>query len=747
MKQKLTDHRQLLTRYLSATALVATVLAVLLWQQGELVLEQREIAQVVKMATQLRGNVRNISQAMHDAMSAKTADDQRRALDMAREEIDRLAGLNREIQATKDSHSATDDRFLSFYYSAEIALDKKVDRFVSESSLLAASLKAKQAGNLISTIFSYRNVVNELVTPLDLLIGQHSIMSVQMLASLRNMQVMSLILVLFLFVGMGYYIILPAKKLLKAQQEAHEEALRTIQERTDRLEQAKHDAEVASRSKTDFLSNISHEIRTPMTAILGYSDMLLQPSLSPQQRQKNIQIIRKNGRALLSLIDDILDISRIETGREMISKIEVGLPEIISEVSSLLLAKATEKSIQLNVVFEGELPEKINTDPVRLRQVLINVVGNAVKFTERGEVRLTIRYPLDEAGRRNLLTFTVSDTGCGIAPEAQSKLFTPFMQVDPTTTRRYGGTGIGLAISKRLAIAMGGDLNLVTSTPEVGSSFSVTIHPGDESSRTLTEHMTMTQAGGRGDLTVAPNTGLEGVKVLVVEDSDENRELFASYLENAGAITVTAADGQEGLDRALQEPFNVILMDIQMPKVDGYEAVAALRARNYTAPIVALTARASSEDSSKSRAAGFDLHLPKPVDATELVYTVGKLTPHDKRNLSAPRPIVDKEQLSSTPPRIRAIVEKFLHTMPQEVNALRKACENGDWKRAAEISHRFRGTAGNCGFSGVMNALSEFEDELRKSEAPVADDLTPYVDNVQALVRLSETEFNRLGSN
>lgn len=386
------------------------------------------------------------------------------------------------------------------------------------------------------------------------------------------------------------------------------------------LKRAKEAAEVANATKSAFLANMSHEIRTPLGAVLGFSELLTGDSMTASERLNSIEIIKRNGRLLSNIINDILDLSKVEADRLDFDKSEVSFAEIMKELSSVLNLEAVEKGIELKVTSVGALSSKIKTDPLRLRQILLNIVGNAIKFTSRGSVHVKVKLIPDAMGS-NKLGFVVTDTGEGIRPEQIDRLFRPFTQADVSTTRKFGGTGLGLALSKKLAIGLGGDVVLTESTPGKGSTFTVTIDPGfseqvlfqgSESLPTQTWQSTQWE----------PKSNLSQMKILVVDDSPDNQILIKKILKLAGAAVETASNGREGVQKALAGNFDVILMDLQMPEMDGYEAVKLLRSQGFNKPIIALTAHAMKEERIHSLQSGFDNHLTKPVDNVELVKTL-----------------------------------------------------------------------------------------------------------------------------
>jgi signal transduction histidine kinase len=418
------------------------------------------------------------------------------------------------------------------------------------------------------------------------------------------------------------------------------------------LEAARARTEAAAQAKSDFLANMSHEIRTPMTAILGYADMLLGEEgleRAPLHRRVAIETIQRNGAHLLAVINDILDLSKIEAGKMTCESIECSIFEIVDDVVGLLEFRAKGKGLVLRSDFVGRLPARIHSDPTRLRQILLNLVGNAIKFTECGSVTLRVSAACDG---ESTIVFEVIDTGIGLTPAQLSLLFRPFVQTDTSTTRRFGGTGLGLSICKRLAEMLGGDVGVI-SEPGRGSTFRVTINPGDlwgvrrisgEEARRRAqmaaaskaievrppqpEQASSTAASAEpGSPAAAPAEPLRNRRILLAEDGPDNQRLISFLLRKAGAEVIIVDNGRAAVDAALEaarggNPFDVVVTDMQMPIMDGYEATRALRSEGYRGPVVALTASAMTGDREKCLAAGCDDYAVKPIDKTRLIATV-----------------------------------------------------------------------------------------------------------------------------
>jgi signal transduction histidine kinase/DNA-binding response OmpR family regulator/HPt (histidine-containing phosphotransfer) domain-containing protein len=386
------------------------------------------------------------------------------------------------------------------------------------------------------------------------------------------------------------------------------------------LERSKLAAEDANSAKSEFLANMSHEIRTPMNAILGFTDWLRRGMAeSPEEQQEYLATIHSSGKHLLRLINDILDLSKIEAGKLEIDRIDQNPYDIINDVASILSVRAQDKGIELITEFDNDLPILVHTDDVRLRQVLTNLTGNAIKFTSEGQVKILTRL-IENPNDQDELQICISDTGIGMTPEQASKIFDPFVQADSSVTRKFGGTGLGLSISKRIVEALGGAIT-VKSEVGVGTELKFNIKIGDckATEKISFAEATKRSASNQQNIDLKNLTSLKGGTVLLVDDGDANRRLINLILTRAGCIVTEATNGKIGSDAALQTEFDIILMDMQMPVMDGYKATRRLREHGYKGPIMALTANAMTSDRELCEAAGCDDFLAKPVDIDELL--------------------------------------------------------------------------------------------------------------------------------
>ena len=518
-------------------------------------------------------------------------------------------------------------------------------------------------------------------------------------------------------------------------------------------EEARRNAEDASRAKSDFLANMSHEIRTPMAAVIGHADLLLDPDLPAGERMGSVHAIRRSGRHLLNVINDILDVSKIEAGRMTVERVDCDPCRVAGEVASVMRSRAKEKGLTFELRLEPPLPRLVRNDPTRLRQVLFNLVGNAVKFTEAGGVTVVLR--LDDApGREPALRFEVSDTGVGMTPDQLARIFQPFEQADASTTRRFGGTGLGLTICQRLSRLMGGDIE-VESEAGKGSRFTLVLPTGPlagapmitdpaDAARLADEAASTSDVGGDADPRGRDADALPSrCRILLAEDGKENQVVIAAYLRRAGGEVTIAGDGLRAVELATTQSFDLVLMDIQMPRLDGYAATAMLRRKGLTLPIVALTAHAMNEYRDKALAAGCTDYLAKPVSRTNLLATVRKhlgmkatpVPPAPTEPGPVPatgklRPAIEDDSV------VRHYLPQFIEQLPGHVCAVVTLLAEQDMAELSRRVHQLKGAGGLYGFPQITAAAAEAERRVIES-APL-EAVTQSVDELVRLVRSVE---------
>ena len=397
------------------------------------------------------------------------------------------------------------------------------------------------------------------------------------------------------------------------------------------LVNARNAAEAASEAKSEFLANMSHEIRTPMTAILGYSDSLNEPNLPKDKLKEAVHVIHRNGEHLLRIINDILDLSKIEAGKMNIDAESCSPMRLLAEVASVMRPRAIEKNLKLTVTFDTPVPERIVSDPTRIRQILLNLVGNAIKFTNEGAVTIHCRFMTgDVQNAASRLIFEVQDTGVGIAPEQQEKIFHPFSQVDSSMTRRAGGTGLGLTISKRLCELLGGRLSLHSQIGK-GSRFTVTIPlSGNRTYRLVDQPSIVHTPDSHQEDLQKTDEKLKNANILFAEDAPDNRKLITYFLENAGAHVVSVENGKLALEEIQKHQkqhnlFDLVIMDMQMPTMDGFTATREIRELGLEIPVLGLTAHALPADRKKCLEAGCDDYATKPIHREQLIQIAQKM--------------------------------------------------------------------------------------------------------------------------
>jgi signal transduction histidine kinase/CheY-like chemotaxis protein/HPt (histidine-containing phosphotransfer) domain-containing protein len=529
----------------------------------------------------------------------------------------------------------------------------------------------------------------------------------------------------------------------------------------DRANLMSQKAAEASNAKNEFLASVSHEIRTPMNAVIGFSEMLAEENLAPAQK-KQVRIIRDSSRYLLRLMNDILDFSKIETGKMSVDIIDYSVENVLTGVESLMRPSAAEQGIEFEIIRNDPLPDIIRTDPARLKQCLANLIANAIKFTEKGFVRLKISSELTDG--KDFIRFDVEDSGIGVSSDKAESIFEPFARIDANTNRTFGGIGLGLTITRHLTELLGGTLT-VKSVKGKGSVFTLTVPTGIEKTKSaLIPAAGEKKENGKTLPTDINNLKLSG-KVLIAEDSPTNQTLIELLLKRMGIESVVVENGQLAVERAQTGEFNIILMDIQMPVMNGYEAARQLRKDGINIPIIALTACAMKGDDKKCFAAGCNDYLTKPIDRKKLAETLAKyLPPCDEKSSVKPvsaaaqdtpkKPLPRKESASVDRSGIELdyqmllervgdeglideIIPVFLRDNTSRLELLAQAVAKNDQKEIKFYAHSLKGASATIGAAKIAELAKQLETAAR-DEIEIIDSKAVFDEIKTRFARLTE---------
>ncbi len=516
----------------------------------------------------------------------------------------------------------------------------------------------------------------------------------------------------------------------------------------EELRETREQAVAANQAKSRFLASMSHEIRTPMTAILGYADLLMDPKINASSQNNYAAVIRRSGEQLLALINNVLDLSKMEAGKLALDMRRCNVVSLLAEVASAMRPRAIQRGISLSLDYAGAMPETVLTDGTRLRQAIVNIVGNAVKFTEKGGVRIVASLVPHSRGDQPAVQIDVTDTGIGIREEALPTLFQPFLQEMTTATGQGGGTGLGLMVSRQIVHLLGGQLT-VASVWGQGSTFTLVIPTGNLENTSMIER----PAEAARDAGHAPAYPLQATRILLAEDGYDNREFVRDVLCRAGAEVKCVEDGQRAVAEAQAGTFDVILMDMNMPHMDGYEATRLLRSRGYTRPILALTANAMSDDGERCKEAGCNEHLAKPIDRSRLIRAVaahvgektrtdGPAPPHQGGGGAAASDAVNPAAATGAPlpphsgdscaqgdvmlsafrdnPEMAMILGEFIGRLNGQVAAMQQACADARYEDLHRLAHRLKGAGGSYGYLLLTEASKRLEEACKARNTDAA---------------------------
>jgi two-component system, sensor histidine kinase and response regulator len=532
-----------------------------------------------------------------------------------------------------------------------------------------------------------------------------------------------------------------SKEQLQNQYNELAEARRAMLEVMEDLKEARDVAESAKRAEAAFLANMSHEIRTPMNAIIGFSALALKTDLNSKQRDY-IRKIRMSGAHLLGIINDVLDLSKIEAGKLSVEQTDFELTDVLENVSNLISEKAMAKGLELMFQVGKETPNFLIGDPLRLGQILVNYANNAVKFTEKGKIVISVEVAEESETEGDvLLRFAVRDTGIGLTPEQIGKLFQSFQQAESSTSRKYGGTGLGLAISKRLANLMGGDVG-VESEYGQGSTFWFTARLGKGVVRTKDSKVEQETSP-----LIASLAAIQGAVVLLVEDNEFNQQIASELLTDAGFVVHVASNGQESLAMIAQHPYDVVLMDMQMPVMDGITATTEIRKMEAMAdiPIIAMTANVMQADIKKCIDAGMNDHVAKPVDPDELFSKLVRwINPRQpgssqqgaaaalERPAKAQHMSTSQDELPDIPGLdtslgLRRVMGKkafyldmlrmYVENQGETPARIRRSLADGDYETAQRLAHTAKGVSGNIGATNLQELAARVEKAVQERDA------------------------------
>jgi CheY-like chemotaxis protein/nitrogen-specific signal transduction histidine kinase/HPt (histidine-containing phosphotransfer) domain-containing protein len=475
----------------------------------------------------------------------------------------------------------------------------------------------------------------------------------------------------------------------------------------------------ATDAKGRFLATVSHEIRTPLKSIIGYSQILSDAHASEDDKTKAILAVHNGGQYLLNIVNDVLDLSKIEAGKIQLDKADISLIGLLQEVSAYMEGFAREKHLVFNLKLNFPLPYELNSDPTRLKQILLNLCNNAIKFTHQGQVDLQVHWDTF----RQRFIFVVSDTGPGMSDEQQLRLFTAFSQGNQSTSRKYGGTGLGLYISKQLTEMLGGHIK-VTSQEGKGSQFAVYMPYVEAKNKQVM--IEQSQANEVLNKDAKPDEQIPELNghILCADDNEDNRQLVAYLVAKTGAKLTLVEDGQQALDIAAKIHYDLVLMDMQMPEMDGLQATTILKQRGFQAPIIMLTANVDSTSKKQMLAAGAKAHFPKPIDSRRFYGMLAEYLSKTKgmtTNRDADIDIVSKNNNHKTASEFEQLIQNYRLSFKDKLADIRDVIEQEDWNQLKSLMHKLKGSAGSYGFQELSELAILVEQHIETGDLQEAN--------------------------
>ena len=483
----------------------------------------------------------------------------------------------------------------------------------------------------------------------------------------------------------------------------------TLSDQAVDIEKARDDAMQANLAKSHFLANMSHEIRTPLTSIIGFAESCLDNEPTLQERTEATRVIIKNGKHLMHVINEVLDLSKIEAGKIQIEKTSFLLVDTLQDIDQLVSIMAEEKGLMFKINYMFPLPEKIITDELRLKQILINLCSNAIKFTEKGSVVLNIAY----IEKMSSLNFEVIDTGIGMTEEQKRKIFNPFEQADSSTSRKYGGTGLGLTLSKQLLEMLDGTLTVISETNK-GSKFTAMLKISEvENTNFIYEH----KINISDDYFKQQNTNMHSLtgKILVAEDNKDIQALVKLLLKRIGVEFDIVENGKLAVELVQSADYDLVLMDIQMPVMDGNSAMNILKAQSYLVPVIAMTANAMKSDQEEYQKQGFSDFISKPIDRNDL-YSVLMQYLNPVQSIEGDKTLLTSDLLHEDPSLID-LIDKFMSRLPTMRDSINLAYAENNNEEFSNLIHQLKGVGGGYGYPMLTTLCSDIEVQIKDGSA------------------------------